>query len=363
MSKHRHAKKSAPLYLGQTLSIRPSCIFAKPDYDGSGFARTAAWQSTAANLRQNSTQGLISVQAAKKMRSAIEWLYAASAWQRIWDKASQKHYVFRCNFITLTVPAISNIIKHNTFVAKCLNPFLVYARKYFALKNYVWKVEITAQGLPHIHLVTDTFINHSRLRKAWNKILVSRGYLDGYIKKYSSLSLTQYLALNPPNDTYDISHRMSAYNTGRLQGWQQPNSTDVHALSKVKNVCAYLCEYLGKSKTKCFRRKGRYKILRFRSNMRLWGSSLSLSSANKLRLSLDPNEFSSLTKQLYSPQIESRSVDAPADAFGRVFNLGRLFFIKAEQWATVLKGTLYDAYKAHLFKIRHNVANYELSLA
>lgn len=231
------------------------------------------------------------------------------------------------------------------------------------MRNYVWKVEITQLGLPHIHLVTDTFINHTKLRKAWNKILSSKGYIVGYTKKYSSLSLAQYLAFNPPNDKYDIAHRTRAYNTGCLQGWSQPNSTDVHALSKVKNVCAYLCEYLGKSKTKHFRRKGRYKILRFRSNMRLWGSSLALSSANKLRLHLDPNELGPISKGLFSKSISNKEVKSLPDAFGRVYNLGMLFFIKAEHWATVLKGTLYDAYKQHLVKIRTNVANFELSLA
>jgi hypothetical protein len=214
-----------------------------------------------------------------------------------------------------------------------------------------------------VHLVTDTFINHKKLRKSWNKILSSKGYIDGYTKKYSSLSLDQYLLLNPPNEKYDIEHRTSAYHQGCLQGWTQPNSTDVHALSKVKNVCAYLCEYLGKSKTKHFHRKGRYKVLRFRSNMRLWGSSLSLSSSNKLSVHLFPNEISKVSKQLFNNVIDSKQVQSVADAFGRVYNIGTLFFVKAEQWATVLKGTLYDIYTNHLLKIRTNVANYELSLA
>lgn len=348
---------STAIYLGKEFSIQPNYIFARNVWDGSGGYRSLAQLETKDNLKNNTHKGIISAQSIKKMRQAINWLTAAAVNKHVFDAKTQKSYYFKTNFITLTVPAEGNILPYKQFHKLLLNPFLTYARKYFAMVNFVWKLEMSSSGIPHVHITSDTFINHARLRRAWNKILASRGLIDGYTAKYINMPFSQYVSIRKPINEDEYVQVQSAYVKGCADKWSNPNSTDVHSTKGVRNLAAYLCSYLTKNKSKYASNKGRVKSLRLRGRVRVWGCSYSLSQNNKCKVHLFPNEIGQETKGLYSKFIDYLPIEGPVRSAGLPSIVGEIFFFASDKWASVIKGVLYDKFKNHILKIRHKTAD------
>ncbi|QIA08262.1 hypothetical protein G0Q07_11290 [Draconibacterium halophilum] len=53
-----------------------------------------------------------------------------------------------------------------------------------------------------------------------------------------------------PKDKRSRAAQFKAFEKGKAENWQNPNSTDIHALYKVKNTAAYLAKYIAKGVTK-----------------------------------------------------------------------------------------------------------------
>jgi len=140
-----------------------------------------------------------------------------------------------------------------------MHPFLVYMKKYKGLNNYVWKLEFQKNGKLHVHLTTDSFINHSELRFYWNNLLKKNGYLDKFISEHKH---------------------------------DNPNSTDVHSVWKVKNLGAYIAKYLAKNEDS----EG---VI----NGRIWGCNYELSAKNKCVLHVPANELKEVLTELFNPII------------------------------------------------------------
>lgn len=87
-----------------------------------------------------------------------------------------------CTFVTLTLPATQQH-SDKELTNYILNPFLVYARKYFNVRYYIWKKELQENGNLHFHLIVDRFIDYNCLRREWNK-LCNRGFVDGVDKPF-----------------------------------------------------------------------------------------------------------------------------------------------------------------------------------
>lgn len=204
-----------------------------------------------------------------------------------------------CTFVTLTLPAAQ---KHTDveITTYLINPFLVYARKYFNLKYYVWKKELQENGNLHFHLVFDRFIDYKSLRREWNKLL-NRGYVKGveapfnYVSEYREKWLKMYengfdkakmfnyiKNLKSTSDKindyitkaglsldsisvmdYDnicntiISKELSAYQVRyenemkkpENERFTDPNSTDINAVKSPALVSFYLAKYIAKDIT------------------------------------------------------------------------------------------------------------------
>ena len=86
-------------------------------------------------------------------------------------------------------------------------------RNKYGMKSYVWKCELQKNGSIHYHLTTDLFIIHTDLRNEWNNITRRHGLLDEFKNQY---------------------------------GHDNPNSTDIHAVSNIKDIEAYLVKYISK---------------------------------------------------------------------------------------------------------------------
>jgi len=167
------------------------------------------------NLEDNRTKEQISKAAKKRIRTAINWLYALSEDKKVKNPTTGKYYTFRLNFITLTLSAPQ---KHDDEYIKkyMLNRFLEVMRHEYNMKSYVWKAEAQENGNIHFHITSNRYIDYQRLRDIWNNIQEKHGYID------------QYFATN---------------------GHKDPNSTDIHSIRKVRNLAAYLATYMTKNPT------------------------------------------------------------------------------------------------------------------
>lgn len=121
---------------------------------------------------------------------------------------------YKLIFITLTLSATQ--IHSDAIIKKqLLQPFIRLLRNKWNIQNYLWKAEAQDNGNIHFHITTDRFIHWEEIRNTWNTIQETLTDKEG--KGYISRSKST-----------------------------NPNSTDVHAVYKVKNLASYLCKYISK---------------------------------------------------------------------------------------------------------------------
>lgn len=111
-------------------------------------------------------------------------------------------------FVTLTLSS-RQIHCDKTIKREVLNHFIIYLQREFKIRNYVWKAELQENGNIHYHMITDKFIPWRKLRDIWNAAQNRLLYVDMF------------------------EH-------------DDPNSTDIHSLKKIKNVTAYVGKYMSK---------------------------------------------------------------------------------------------------------------------
>lgn len=156
----------------------------------------------------NKQRKQLSSRAAGRMRDAIEWLVASAKRKHVYQAETGKHFYFRVNFITLTLPGVQTItdreVHRNVF-----DPFMKWWRRQAPGLLYIWKAEVQDNGNLHYHLTTNTYIHYAKLRNAWN----------------------------------NYCRRAGQFNE---DGPADPNSTDVHSVRHVRNLSAYMAKYMTK---------------------------------------------------------------------------------------------------------------------
>jgi hypothetical protein len=158
--------------------------------------------------------GLITLHAKRRLRIAIETLVAIALPKQAMNFKLNKPFTFYVNFITLTLPFTQGNNTDQEIKSKILDPWIKKARRRFKLKNYVWRAERQLNGNLHFHFCTDCYMPFDQLRDTWNDNTNALGFID----------------------KFEIKH-----------GHRHPNSTDVHATKKIKDLAAYMVKYCCKS--------------------------------------------------------------------------------------------------------------------
>lgn len=313
MSKHKSTHTpSVSQYSGSTFYIKPTYIVSVPNYVRSDERSKLRHSNSLKNLEHNRQNGVISQKAESKIRNAVNWLVMSAKYKRVFDKKTNQNFMFKVNFVTLTIPLQEEIPLDNRIKEKVFHPWITYARKYFGLRNYIWKAETQSNGMLHFHVTTDTFLHHHKLRKSWNRLLEREGLLENFKAKY---------------------------------GHNNPNSTDVHSVKNVKNLAAYLAKYFTKNDT------SRRKV-----TGRLWGCNYELSHEKKCQVDCTPQESSCEHRELFSPIYKSKDIMSKPDYMGRTGTLATIFFIIAQQWKTMERCLVREVFEIRKFEIRNNVA-------
>lgn len=168
------------------------------------------------NLKDNKVKGRLSYKSASRLANMVHnWANCVTAYCELENRSIDDFLTF----VTLTLSAKQS---HNDLEIKreLLNPFLIYAKRKWGVKTFIWKAEPQKNENIHFHLIFDRKVHWREIRDTWNGLQDRIGYLTEFEKKH---------------------------------GHRDPNSTDIHSLYKDKkgntlfSVAAYMAKYISKN--------------------------------------------------------------------------------------------------------------------
>jgi hypothetical protein len=334
-------RQESPVY---ELHVHPTYAVYIPQRSGGGRPKTSIQIQNEENLKDNTRKPTLSQKAVRRLTNSVNWLVASSKKKWIYDKRLDKRFGFKVNFITLTLPTLHHDISDHHFKSVLLHNFINSCRNKYDMKNFVWKVEAQENGNIHAHFTTDTFIHWKDIRTMWNTILRKNGVIEKYQSKHQNLTFHDYCNYYNIDNSKTPESLKKAYDYGVSTNWSDPNTTDVHAVWKVKDIAAYLAKYMGKKEEDRREIKGR-----------LWSCSYNLSEKNKIVIEIQGNTDYDYIHELCKPEIKYKTIETMTFAGRQSYRVGEIFFYKLSHWGTVLKGRLLEAYNLHRFNIRYNI--------
>lgn len=137
---------------------------------------------------RNAYSGEFTKGAKKRLKKSVELLcQAAKEYQFIKNPVTGKYHPFQLTFTTLTFPD-DELIPACEATKTCLEPFLRWMRTKWACDMYVWKAELQKRGQLHYHITANCFIPWTEVRRKWNELQKSAGYLENFHKKFGHYS-------------------------------------------------------------------------------------------------------------------------------------------------------------------------------
>lgn len=228
------------------ISINPSrlCYYTRCE----GYTRGGSRRQIEnyGNLADNDPYGIISSKARNRIKTAIDWMIYLAKEKKHFNEKLGKHFGFKLTFVTLDL-ASKQIHSDIEIKEQLLNHFLVEARKKWKVNLYLWRAESQKNGNIHFHILTDKFIPWQELRKVWNRIQNKLGYVDRYAinqRKFHEKGFTYRPELARKWNYYK---QVRAYKKGCEEGWQDPNSSDIHSIKKIRRLSDYLSKYCAKN--------------------------------------------------------------------------------------------------------------------
>lgn len=273
-----------------TLSISPNGITMYNTWIGERSRYSGEMESErinferSENLKHNNPKGIMSEKAIKRVEAALKWLLFMSKEKKIYHRTVARYVKFKICFITITLASGQ---KHSDQIikSKLLNQLLTELRQRFNMEHYIWRAEKQKNGNIHFHIVTNVFIPQDSLRSMWNRIQEKLGYVSRYSEKMRNAikSFSDYY--NEFMDTGTYTQLMQRYIKGKACNFNNPNSTDIHSVRKVKNLAAYLVKYFTKSDQQ---HSAKDEALNEESyvNGKLWGLSISLSKLRTITVGI-----------------------------------------------------------------------------
>lgn len=199
------------------------------------------------NMPESSeASGKVTRKVSKRIKNVIKsWNTAIKA---IEENKKQKYKIIgnKLNFITLTLPAQQ---KHTDREIKrqALRQFLQQLTRKHDLRRWFWKAEKQENGNIHFHIICDTFINWRDIRNEWNSQLERLGYISDYAKRWKEKDREGFKLHKEFGKNMNRKEQKKAYDYRIKTNYRDPNTTDIHATRKVRNIEAYMCKYVAKN--------------------------------------------------------------------------------------------------------------------
>jgi hypothetical protein len=241
--------------------------------------------------------GKMTTYAKKRLKRAIQLMVASAKEKEAPNFKTGKTFKFKVNFITLTLPSSQGQITDKDIKRECLDNFIKRLKRKHKLGNYVWRAEKQKNGNLHFHIITDTYIHFEKIRNDWNGVLVKFGFIARFKEKH---------------------------------GHENPNSTDVHAVWKVRNLTQYFIKYMSKDEKEGMMVNGK-----------LWDCSARLKTKKNCEFLLEGE-----TEQVYNEAINDESLTTKHDP-----NFS-LIFMDESQFCHYVRGELKLRWDEYLALIR-----------
>jgi len=248
------------------------------------------------NLKSVSNQrkDKVSDHARRKIGKAIEYLIFMARQKTLPDTFHGKAFKFRLAFITLTLPS-QQIHSDNQIKSECLNQLLIELKTVYKVSHYLWRAEKQTNGNLHFHLLVDKFVPWSELRDRWNRIVNKLGYVDRYRDQMREFHSGGFQVRTDLIEKWAYKSQIKAYQMGKANDWNSPNSTDVHSLKAISNIKDYLIKYCVKDE----QNKGLIG--------RIWGCDYDLSDIKGAQIIADSHVKEAVSQliQKFNPSIYS----------------------------------------------------------
>jgi hypothetical protein len=196
-----------------------------------------------------SAQGNVSKIAKRKMNRSLDYLLLMANEKQVDIQTTGRKLKFKIAFITLTLPS-KQIHSDNQIKNECLNQFLIELKKYYHVRNYLWRAEKQKNGNLHFHIIVDKFIPFQELRDRWNRIINKLGYVDRYRDNMQTFYANGFRPHQNLLRTWPLKKQIAAYERGARTHWSSPNSTDVHSVQRIRDVRSYISKYITKNEVK-----------------------------------------------------------------------------------------------------------------
>ena len=207
--------------------------------------------------------GTLTPYAKKKLKRAISLMVASAKDKEAPNFKTGGTFKFKVNFITLTLPGPQGKISDKEIKKHCLDNWIKRAKRKHKLNSYVWRAERQKNGNLHFHIITDTWIHYEKIRNDWNDVCNHFGWID----------------------KFEAQH-----------GHRNPNSTDVHAVWKVKNLTQYFIKYMSKNSPEQDVIQGK-----------LWDCSKNLKTKKNCEVLMESEALEQWTKASEDPECELKS--------------------------------------------------------
>lgn len=230
-------------------------------------------------------EGKISQVARKKIKKAINYLLLFASDKDVMSKKTGRKYKFKIAFITLTLPS-KQIHSDNEIKRECLNQFLIEIKNKYKVDRYVWRAEKQGNGNIHFHIILDKFIHWNDIRNTWNRIVNKLGYVDRYRDNMKEFYKDGFKVRNELLKSWSETKQRANYKMNLETGWNNPNTTDVHSIVKIRNISAYFVKYMTKNKPESDEENNTEKK-EDQQQGRVWGASKNLQNISGARLTVD----------------------------------------------------------------------------
>lgn len=278
------------------VQVRPYGLLA---YDHKEFSKSWDVKRDRPKKEVAGYTGVLTTYSKKKLKRAIGLIVASAKEKEAPNFKTGKMFKFKLNFITFTLPAIDKGIEDKT-IKKCLDNWIKRAKRKHKLNSYVWRAERQANGNIHFHMITDVWIHYEKIRNDWNAVLRETGLIEKFRAKH---------------------------------GHENPNSTDVHAIWKVKNLVQYFVKYMSKT-----HKEGEQPI-----KGKIWDCSKNLKIKTNCWMMLEGEARENWDYCYRAEELER--IEDP---------LFTIIFIRPDQWDKYIGKTLQSKWNEYLEAIRRD---------
>lgn len=345
--------KDKPYIVGSRYSMRANMLCRQNVWQSNRLKQKPPPRHTDKNLKNNKHSVKMSPQSVKKITTAINWMVASAKNKWVPATETRAAFQFKINFITLTLSSVGTHITCENFHSLLLQPFLDNARANMGLNLYVAKIEMQKNGNPHAHIVTDTYLDHFKLRNYWNKLQTKVGTMQGYKEKHVGCSFSKYLEMHPPTQFCDVAKSHERWVAGKKSNWASPNSIDVHSVRNVRDMAAYLCTYMTKNIIADDAPPALQAIMQSKSSARMWSCSKKLSEQFKKSYVIEGKRHDYWSEIIKVPTIPIKQIHGPVNCWGNSYTIAEVCYLRLGDWYKNCRGILRDIYLATILELQN----------